>query len=284
MRDGQVTFLGTTTTPTFGPSTTIPFETIIFDRLEIPMPRLRVIGLVLFCGCWIGCSNDSGSGKVKAETAQVDTEPKIPPKAPAATPEQVEQWFKDLENEDGKINRAAAEALGSAGSSVYPHIPRLAKMVRDKRLLVSLGASQALRKIGPRAIPSLVSLIHDDDLGVVGVATVALCWMEKPDLPVIKTLIYSPKPTVRSFMAHAIGIVYAKNPALADTLPNLIDLLDDLSPTVRAYCVKALGSIGPQAAKAIPKLEVMASKDSNASVRRAAEAALSKIRREKAEK
>jgi HEAT repeats len=82
-------------------------------------------------------------------------------------------------------------------------------------------AVDALRRIGPTALPALVELLHGSDRNL------------------------------REMAARAIALM---GPAAKSAIPDLEARLSDLDPEVRKNVIRALGQMGPDAESAIPAL------------------------------
>jgi hypothetical protein len=83
------------------------------------------------------------------------------------------------------------------------------------------AASDALGRIGPAAVPSLIETLK------------------------------SPDPTVRR---KAVEVLGRMGPEAEPAVPDLIRLLDDADPEVRKAAARTLGRIGPPAEAAVPAL------------------------------
>ncbi len=82
-------------------------------------------------------------------------------------------------------------------------------------------AVDALRRVGPGALPALVELLHGSDRDL------------------------------RELSARAIALM---GPAAKAAVPDLEAALSDLDPDVRKNVIRALGQMGPEAQSAIPTL------------------------------
>jgi hypothetical protein len=82
-------------------------------------------------------------------------------------------------------------------------------------------AIDALRRIGPQALPNLVELLH------------------------------GPDPIERELSARAIALM---GPEAKAAVPDLVAALSDSDPDVRKNVMRAIGQMGPDAASAIPVL------------------------------
>ena len=114
--------------------------------------------------------------------------------------------------------RSAGAAERSRVTVQYqsPSLGRPISDVPDQEL-----ASEALARIGPPAVPSLVQALNHRD------------------------------PQVRR---EATRVLMRMGPDAKSAAPELTQLLDDEDELVRKYAAKALGNIGPEAAVAVPAL------------------------------
>lgn len=114
---------------------------------------------------------------------------------------------------------AARQGAAPSGLTVQytaPSLERPLSEIPDQEL-----AEEALARIGPPAVPSLVQALSHQD------------------------------PLVRR---EAAKVLMRMGPDAKDAAPELTRLLDDPDQMVRKYATKALGNIGPDAAVAVPAL------------------------------
>lgn len=171
---------------------------------------------------------------------------------PASKPA-VDDMIKSLADADPAVRGDAAAALAAIGPDAAAAVPQLAKMLADDGAQsAKYPAAYALGRIGPAAKPAVEQLralaTSPDEV----LATVAL-WSA------IKI-----EPGDRSLFDQAIPAL--RKAARAE------------QEVVRLEAVVALGDIGPDAASAIPILELVSEEDPSKSVRSAAATALAKIK------
>lgn len=131
------------------------------------------------------------------------------------------------------------------------------------------SAVKALRKIGPKGLPTLVKLLRDKNHRVQAAANLAVISMQQKVVPQLKELLRDADPDVRAGACKAyFQAVVGKGSE--EAVPQLIELLRDTDPGVRAGAAKALLLTGKGKAKeAIPALKEAAG-DKNPVVRKAA--------------
>jgi HEAT repeat protein len=171
---------------------------------------------------------------------------------PAAKPA-VDDVIKSLADADPVVRGDAAAAIAAIGPDAAAAVPQLAKMLADDAAQsAKYPAAYALGRIGPAAKPAVEQLralaTSPDEV----LATVAL-WSA------IKI-----EPGDRSLFDQAIPAL--RKAARAE------------QEVVRLEAVVALGDIGPDAASAIPILELVSEEDPSKPVRAASAAALAKIK------
>jgi HEAT repeat protein len=146
----------------------------------------------------------------------------------------------------------------------------LSGMLDDTDLRVSMAAAKALKNtaIINKKVGIIVQGLNDEN--VKGRADTCMKLVEigfdaAPALPKLKELAQAdPDVTVRNHAKRAIAKI--------EPLPyeRLVELLDDPNWLERKYAAEALGYIGPEAKKMLPKLEKMVEYDDSRQVRDAA--------------
>ncbi|MCH7726723.1 MAG: HEAT repeat domain-containing protein [Planctomycetes bacterium] len=134
----------------------------------------------------------------------------------------------------------------AARQSQNPEASRANDIKRD------IGRVLAL--IGPAAVPELLMRLHDQNLAVAEVATVALAQIRPlPEHAVdaVVRMLQSADPQRRIIAARAVGRIGTD---AMDAVPLLIGLLSDEEAMVRTSATMALGSFGPAAKDAVPQL------------------------------
>ena len=177
-------------------------------------------------------------------------------------------------NED--LNDATFEIIRRIGP---PAIPVLVSRLSDIRVSIRRSAVDALIDLAPQTEsiqPSLRRALRDEDSRVVGDAARALGALHTKASPsvtaLVKTLSHE-EPYVRIYVAEALASI-GPNAAAATT--DLSKALNDPIPGVRWAACEALASIGPAAQPAVPQL-IKALKDEFLYVRIFAATALGSI-------
>jgi HEAT repeat protein len=207
--------------------------------------------------------------------------------------------------DDPVLQGAALETLGLIGPASEPAVPRLIELAKNSELrpAVMVVFSKIGRGAGA-ALPSIYRAVNDSAPEVRAPAIAALASVENDDAKALNAIIpladRNQTGTVRRAAAHALG---KYGPAAAPAVPRLIALLDrenergeamralksigvhsvpDLvtmlavhDSRVRTFACESLGTLGPDAKDAAPKLREVAEEDS--AVRESAKAALKKI-------
>lgn len=147
------------------------------------------------------------------------------------------------------IRYIAVDGFAILGTNAESAVPQLAKLLHDPETCSE--AARVLTQVGPKGFSVLTNAINDEDL--VGVVVLALGQKGGGDPQVITRLLLSAlkssNPTTRG---NAAGFLGGKDATLA--VPALIPMLDDSDPYPRRFAVISLGSYGPAAKSAAPKL------------------------------
>ncbi|WP_372366674.1 HEAT repeat domain-containing protein [Candidatus Uabimicrobium sp. HlEnr_7] len=208
-----------------------------------------------------------------------------------------------LRDKDLDIRRATTRALGQIGPTAYIAIEHLIPLLKDKDIKVrcntihALGeigenahiaiehflpllegkykglVTEALEKIGKKAVPYLISLLKEKDASIRVSAAKTLGEIGKEAHSAVKHLIplLKDEDTMTSYWAAETLEEIGKEAPLA--VKYLIPLLKDEDPMARYYAVKILGKIGK---KAMPSLIILL-KDKDTMTRYYAEEILGKI-------
>lgn len=130
---------------------------------------------------------------------------------------------KQLKEGDSDTRRAAAKALGEAGSESKSAVPALVAALKDKDLFVRRFSAQALGAIGPDA---------------------------REAVPALKTMLSDPKKEVQSAAAKALGKLGPSG------IEALIDIIKDESKDkdIRRKAIDSIGGLGAEARSAVPVL------------------------------
>jgi HEAT repeat protein len=216
-----------------------------------------------------GLKNPSAQVRKAAAEALGD----VGPDAVIATPALV----KALADPDAGVRWAVAEALGRGGTEAVAAVPALEEALKDSS--IRLIAADALGEIGPgaqHAVPALTGLLQDADHNTAWTAALALVRIRpaaaQSAAPLFVEALKSSDPRTRW---DAIWYLQQlPKPELVVT--DLVALLKNSEPGVRASVIEALGNIGGEAKSAIPQIS-QALKDEAANVRIAASQALALI-------
>jgi HEAT repeat protein len=125
--------------------------------------------------------------------------------------------------------------------------------------------------LGPEAAPALIKALGNPQTRPN--ALLALTRMGAPAVPSLLSVIATSADA--QTRKGAINVLLKIGPDASSAAPQLLGLLDDPDPAIRAAAARALGTVGADPAKAGPKLEELAKKSTTeAEVRRAAYASL----------
>jgi hypothetical protein len=144
----------------------------------------------------------------------------------------------------------AVDGFGILGTNAEPAIPQLTKLLYGSPECRSEVAC-ALVQIGSKGFAVLTNAMNNDDL--VGVLVQTIGQKGGGDVKTVTRILISAlkdsDPWVRG---NAADFLSGKDATLA--VPALIPLLDDSDPYPRRFAAVALGSYGPAAKSAVPKL------------------------------
>jgi HEAT repeat protein len=194
---------------------------------------------------------------------------------PAAAP-LIDQVLAALESDNWDLQWAAADALGSMGSSDPAALATLTAALGHESGIIVSAAATALARIGAAAVPVLSDiLLQPDDpraewaadaLGRIGPAAGAAAE------PLLAQL-HSPRPGLAAWSAIALAKITGDERAV----PMLVKLLDRTDRAdLREQAALGLKIVGPRASGAAGALNTLRH-DPDADVRTAAEAALSAV-------
>lgn len=194
---------------------------------------------------------------------------------PAAAP-LIDQVLAALESDDWDLRWAAADALGSMGSSEPAALATLTTALGHESGIIASAAATALARIGAAAVPVLSDfLLQPDDpraewaadaLGRIGPAAGAAAE------PLLAQL-HSPRPGLAVWSAIALAKITGDERAV----PMLVKLLGRTDRAdLREQAALGLKIVGPRASGAAGALNALRH-DPDADVRTAAEAALSAV-------
>ncbi|MEP6670462.1 MAG: HEAT repeat domain-containing protein [Chthoniobacter sp.] len=209
--------------------------------------------------------------------------------------------------DDPVLQSSVVEALGHIGPAAAPAVPRLVEMAKSKKDDQRTSILPVLTGIGPgakEALPLIYEAVRDSAPDVRASAATALASVETDNGKAITVLAPLARSTESGKVRRAVAHALAKyGPAASAAVPGLItmleketergeamralkaigvknvpDLLAMLSvndPRVKTFACESLGSLGPEAKDAAPKLREVAAQDG--ALRASANAALKKI-------
>lgn len=185
-----------------------------------------------------------------------------------------------MEDKDSRVRLVAIVSLYEMREQGIEAAPALTRAVQRESGELREAAFQALRGIGPAAIPSLSLLIESKDgevkAGAVEMLTIILADDKKVRREVVAPLVVgtgAEDAKTRLLAVHGLANV---GPIAKEAVPRLIALLDDPDASVRANSVVALGRLGKDSKTAVPEL-VRKLNDTHCAVRCDAADALEKI-------
>jgi HEAT repeat protein len=194
-----------------------------------------------------------------------------------------------LDNDDPRVRRSAAYALGAFGPLAAPAVSSLKKAMRDKKsAAVRQNAAWALGRIGAAAdaaaIADLCDLLADSNALVRRDAANALGNLGKiGKKSLLKSACKSLLDMVKSekddvARKTALGaLAPVTGPENKDSAPDLYPLLEDKDPDTARYAAYALSNMGGEpAARAVPVLR-KALRDTDSGVQELAAAALALV-------
>jgi HEAT repeat protein len=169
-----------------------------------------------------------------------------------AEADQLGPLLKDRSFPAGRVY--ALETLAALGTDYPPALSEIKEAISDKDPVVRHKAVQLAGKLGPDArealYPALLAMLTEDD--------------EKLTKEVGDALAKMGKPTPQD-------------------LPELNDLLRNSKPAARRFALLTLAEVGPDAAKALPRITETFTIDKEAELRRLALVALAKVQTDKKE-
>jgi len=227
----------------------------------------------------------------------------IGPDAKSAVPKLVAK----LDHSDVAIRVEATRALGRIGPDAAAAVPALIRECAEGEEALRLSALESLGRIGPAAasaLPQVQSQLTHETPAIRAAAVTALGLIQadaSESLPHLVRGLEDPDADVRHAAAEAVGrLGQAGRPATrplvallknkedwsvaldalrqveADSVPDLIQALDNSEPSVRLYACEALGKLGPRAKDALPQLRNL-EKDDYDFIRRQARDAVRRI-------
>ena len=179
-------------------------------------------------------------------------------------------------NEDGYEFQLVARALGEIGDPRAIE-PLIASLKRDNNLSNVFDVIDALGKIGPPAVESLIGLLKNDNPFIKGMVITTLGYIkDKTAIDSLFALFLKEKSSeFQRQILQAVGRIGDPEAVAPLAAIFYVALTQKDIPYVRKYAVDALGEIGdPQAIEIL----VMAFSDNDKEVREAAVGAMCKIR------
>lgn len=192
----------------------------------------------------------------------------------------VSSLTKALSDEDSHVRGNAASALGNAGKRAKGSVHKLASLLKEEESWLRCNAAVALGSIGQdaaEAVPSLVICTSDNnqDVRLASVKALGMIGTEaRNGVAAIRTMLSQASSLERNEAALALYRIDAGSRQVA--LLSLSDSVHDKRPNVRTDAISKLGSLGKEAASAVPELR-KALKDPDEDVRRAAKEAIQMI-------
>jgi HEAT repeat protein len=173
----------------------------------------------------------------------------------------VEGFIGKLKDSDPKTRACAARQLGYLGKDATLALPILLTLFReDPNDGVRTNAKDALWKIGPNPKITLeehIELTNNPDVYVRLYAAFALGYFKPPffhEKDVIGALTLAVKDQDNTVRWMALTGLARMGSIAGTAVPFLIELMDDKAPGIRSAAIRALGNIGPDAARAAPAL------------------------------
>jgi HEAT repeat protein len=160
-------------------------------------------------------------------------------------------WEKRLLTSDSHIRATAEAALVEGGAHSLPLSRRL---LSGENEALQLRTFEIIRRIGPPAIPLVVTLLRDGRVAIRRNAVDVLIDLAPHTESIQATLREALKDEdaeVAGDAARALGALGAK---ASSSVPALLNTLSHEDAYVRVYAAEALASIGPPAAKATTTL------------------------------
>jgi outer membrane protein assembly factor BamB/HEAT repeat protein len=164
-----------------------------------------------------------------------------------ANPTRVRDWNDRLLANDPKVRAAAEAALVHGGGRSFPLLRRFLTPEQEDLHVVTF---EIIRRIGPPAIPLLVSLLKHEWVSIRREAVDALIDLAPHTESVqteLRRALKDEDSTVAGDAARALGALGRR---ATPSVSALVDTLSHEDSYVRIYAAEALASIGPNAASA----------------------------------
>jgi HEAT repeat protein len=183
--------------------------------------------------------------------------------------------MRSLDDAEPNVRRYAIEALGAFGADARRLRPRVERALKDPDANVKIAALRVLGVFGPVRCAPLAEKLTDpeEQVAVKAAEVLASSCAEFPEtVPALARALGDDRYWVRRSAIKALGTL---GPRSAPAVPALVRLLGPKSDTAK-HAARALGKIGPDARDAVPALEkLLASADGE--VRAASKQALAAI-------
>ncbi len=182
--------------------------------------------------------------------------------------------IEKLCDENPNVRSDAADEIGQLGENASDALPALSQALHDEYEPVRLNAAYALGAIGEEAVPVLIENLVSENGQVRRKAAYGLGAVGAPAVPALIEVLEHENDDVRVEATYALAqIGNDANPAVAA----LIARSKDNKVEVRRYIPEAFGSIGVNAAPAVPTLIEMLENDEDVQVRFESALALAQI-------
>ena len=163
--------------------------------------------------------------------------------------EELHKDFRGQYADVGDLRNMAVDGFKVLGTNAESAVPKLIKLFRDPETCEE--AARVLTQVGPKGFFVVTNALNDEDLA--GVVVLALGQNGGGDPKVIaQLLIYALKNPSATTRGNAADFLAGKDATLA--VPALIPMLDDKESYPKQRATIALGSFGPAAKSAAPKL------------------------------
>jgi HEAT repeat protein len=137
-----------------------------------------------------------------------------------------------LRDTDTFVRRFSARALGSIGADAKAGIPHLVPMLRSATREEAVEASEALVKIGPATIPTMITLLKDKE-PVIALAAAKVLGRLGPDAKdAVENLAYLFRNPTKGQGATELEIRIAVAETLGNIGPAAKPAVEDLKPAV----------------------------------------------------
>ena len=186
----------------------------------------------------------------------------------------IQRWLYPKDRQAIRIDSAVVgfAVLGPGAASAAPELARLATFSTNS--VIGHRAVDALARIGPVALPALLSVITNRDAATRFYATRCVRNLGTNAVSAIPTLILClTNPVVAGAAFETLGHLKLE-PELV--IPSLMKMAGDHDPLLRSWAILTLGDFDQESRRAVPTL-VAALADNEAAVRESATNALQSI-------